>query len=259
MPTTITRLSPLRAPTLCLLLWLAAGWVGLPVAQAEPLRIVTEEFSPYNMTENGKITGLSTEVVEAVLAEVGEPANIEVMPWARAYDLALHEENVLIYSITRSVEREPLFNWVGLLVTTHTCLYSSAARPIHLASLEDARHYQIGTVKDDVGEEYLTAHHFSVGANLQSSNKYELNYDKLKGGRVDLWISDDRNAAYLARQAGDVPEQVLVQSLPLADLGEDLSLAFSLKTPAATVARFRAALETIHRNGTYDAIMRKWL
>ncbi|WPP01900.1 transporter substrate-binding domain-containing protein [Pseudomonas sp. HR96] len=259
MLTTLTRLSPLRAQTLCLLLWLATGWVGLPVANAEPLRVVTEEFSPYNMTENGKITGLSTEVVQAVLAEVGETAPIQVMPWARAYDMALHEENVLIYSITRSPEREPLFNWVGLIVSTHTCLYSSAARPVHLNSLEDARRYQIGTVKDDVGEEYLTARHFTVGENLQSSSKYELNYDKLKGGRVDLWISDDRNAAYLARQAGDQPERVLVQSLPLADLGEDLSLAFSLKTPQATVERYRAALEAIHRNGKYDAIMRKWL
>lgn len=252
-------LSSLTARTRHTLLWLVLGCGVLPVAQADPLQVVTEEFSPYNMTENGKMTGLSTELVQAVLAEAGVQVPIQSMPWARAYDMALHEENVLIYSITRSPEREHLFNWVGVLVSTHTCLYSSAAHPIHLDSLEDARKYQIGTVKDDVGEEYLLQHHFAIGENLQSSNKYELNYQKLKLARVDLWISDDRNAAWLAHQAGDDPDRVLVRSLPLADLGEDLSLAFSLSTPAATVERFRAALTQIHRNGTYDAIVRKWL
>jgi polar amino acid transport system substrate-binding protein len=36
-------------------------------------------------------------------------------------------------------------------------------------------------------------------------------------------------------------------------------MAFSRKTPAATVEKFRSGLETIRRNGVYDAIMRKWL
>lgn len=247
--------SLLRARTLCTLL----GWVSCCAAYAEPLRVVTEEFSPYNMTENGKLTGLSTEVVQAVLDDAGMPASIESMPWARAYDIALHGENVLIYSITRSPERERLFNWVGVIVSTRTCLYSSAAHPIHLDNLDQARAYQIGTVKEDVGEEYLQAHQFTVGQNLQSSNKYEFNYDKLRLGRLNLWISDARNAAWLARQAGDDPDKVLVESLPLDDLGEDLSLAFSLDTPPALVERLRHSLDDIHRNGKYAAIMRKWL
>lgn len=252
-------LSLLRARILCTLLGGLACCAGLPLANAAALRVVTEEFSPYNMTENGKLTGLSTEVVQAVLEDAGMQAPIESMPWARAYDIALHDQNILIYSITRSPERERLFNWVGVIVSTHTCLYSAAAHPIHLDNLDQARAYQIGTVKEDVGEEYLQAHRFVVGQNLQSSNKYEFNYDKLKLGRLELWISDERNAAWLARQAGDNPDQVLVKSLLLDDLGEDLSLAFSLDTPAATVERLRRSLDSIHRNGRYDAIMRKWL
>jgi polar amino acid transport system substrate-binding protein len=36
-------------------------------------------------------------------------------------------------------------------------------------------------------------------------------------------------------------------------------MAFSLKTPAETVEKFRVGLQTIRRNGVYDAIARKWL
>jgi len=37
------------------------------VLYSQMLNIVTEEYPPYNYTQNGKVTGVSTEVVEAVL------------------------------------------------------------------------------------------------------------------------------------------------------------------------------------------------
>jgi len=225
------------------------------------LRIVTEELPPYNMTQGGQITGLSTEVVQAVLKELGLQAQIKSMPWARAYDIALNEENVLIYSITRTPQREKLFKWVGVIAPTHWALFSRPGRNLGVKQLDDARKFQIATVNEDAGEQYLVGKGFVLGKNLQSSNKYEFNYEKLKLGRVDLWISNELNALYLTRQAGDDPETNLVRVLSLPDLANDdgLNMAFSSKTPDATVERFRKGLETIRRNGTYDAIKKKWL
>lgn len=57
--------------------------------------MVTENLAPYNMIENGQIIGMSTEVVQAVLSRVGAAPRIEILPWARAYDGALHVDNVL--------------------------------------------------------------------------------------------------------------------------------------------------------------------
>lgn len=85
----------------------------------DEIRIVTEELPPYNMTQDGQITGMSTEVVQAVLKEVGMSAPIQSMPWARAYDIALNSENTLIYSITRTRQRENLFKWVGDIAPVH--------------------------------------------------------------------------------------------------------------------------------------------
>lgn len=224
------------------------------------IRIVTEELPPYNMTEDGRLTGMSTEVVQAVLKQVGVQASIQSMPWARAYDLALHGENILIYSITRSPEREALFKWVGTIAPSRWFLFSYANHRLTLQQLEDAKRFQTATVNEDVGEQYLISKHFTVGVQLQSSNRYELNYEKLKLGHVDLWISDELNARYLARKAGDDPSSVLVQSLRLPELEDSggFSMAFSQKTPDATVRRFQDGLKAIRDNGTYDAIARKW-
>ncbi|MFN7197332.1 MAG: substrate-binding periplasmic protein [Hylemonella sp.] len=233
------------------------------LAAPPPLRIVTEEFPPYNLTENGRVTGFSTEVVEAVLQEIGLRAPIQSMPWARAYDTARNEENVLIYSITRTAQREALFKWVGVVAPSDWYLFALQGTPqaAGLGSLDDARKYQVATVNEDAGEQYLAAKGFALGRNLQSSNKYEFNYDKLRRGRVDLWIANDLVAHHLARQAGDDPARVLARALPLPDLGgaDGLYMAFGNKTPDAMVERFRKGLAAVRKNGRYEALRKKWL
>lgn len=239
-----------------------AVWLCLSVwgVHAEPIRIVTEELPPYNMTRDGQLTGMSTEVVRAVLKEVNVQANIQSMPWARAYDLALHDPDVLIYSITRTAEREHLFKWVGTIASSRWYIYSSSAHPVSLMDLDDARAWQTATVNEDVGEQYLMSQQFVLGQQLQSSNRYELNYQKLQTGHVDLWISDELNADYLARQVGDDPGRTLVQSLRVPALEEagGFNMAFSAGTADATVQLFQKGLKAIRDNGTYDAIARKW-
>jgi polar amino acid transport system substrate-binding protein len=229
-------------------------------AVAGPIRVVTEELPPYNMTRDGQMTGMSTEVVQAVLKEVNVQATIQSMPWARAYDLARHDPDVLIYSITRTPEREHLFKWVGTIAASRWYIYSSVNHPISLMDLNDARDWQTATVNEDVGEQYLIGRQFVIGQQLQSSNRYELNYQKLRTGHVDLWISDELNADYLARQVGDDPNHTLVQSLRIPELEEagGFNMAFSVGTPDATVQLFQKGLKAIRENGTYDAIARKW-
>lgn len=233
----------------------------MTAAAADPVRIVTEEFPPYNLTENGKITGFSTQVVEAVLREIDEPASIQSMPWARAYGIALNTPNVMIYSIARTAKRETMFKWVGVVAPSEWILFSRRGGNARITRLEDAKAYQTATVNEDAGEQYLVSKGFVIGQNLQSSNKYELNYEKFRVGRVDLWVANNLVARYLARRAGDDPDEVLVPALPLPDLGgtEGLYMAFSVATPDGTVERFRRGLAAIKKNGTYDALKKKWL
>jgi polar amino acid transport system substrate-binding protein len=252
---------PVCTYMLARLMFAVLACVALRAVADEPLRIVTEELPPYNMTEDGRLTGMSTEVVQAVLKAIDMQADIQSMPWARAYDIALNNENVLIYSITRTAEREKLFKWVGVVAPMHWYLYAKPDSGIRLTSLEDARQFQIATLKQDAGEQYLLANGFKLGQNLQSNNKYIYNYEKFKLGRVDLWISIEANALYLARQAGDKPDEVMMQVLSLPGLGANggLNMAFSRQTPDALVERFRQGLASIQRDGSYARIAKKWL
>jgi len=230
------------------------------LAKAETLKVLTEEFPPYNYTENGAITGFSTEVVQAVLKEVKLQGEFQSMPWARAYETAQNADNVLIYSIGRTPQREKLFKWVGVIAPTQYYLFSLPPRKLKFDRLDQAKKYQTATVNEDVGEQFLIAKGFVKGQNLQSSVRYELNYEKLKRGRVDLWIMTELVAVHLARQAGDDPAKSLARSYAIHDLGSDgYYMAFSAHTPDALVERLGKGLATIKSNGTYDALKKKWL
>lgn len=186
--------------------------------------------------------------------------DFQSLPWARAYETASTRDSVLIYSIGRSPQREKLFKWVGVIAPTQYYLFSLAQRKLHLDRLDQAKTLQIATVNEDVGEQFLLSKGFVKGQNLQSSAKYELNYEKLKRGRVDLWITSELTAVYFARQAGDEPAQTLERSYSIAELSSDgYYMAFGVQTPDALVERLSKALAIIKSNGTYDALKKKWL
>ncbi len=199
-------------------------------------------------------------MVEAVLKEIKVQGNFQSLPWARAYETTQNTESTLIYSIGRTKEREKFFKWVGIIAPADYYLFSLLGRNLKFDQLDEAKKYQIGTVNEDVGEQFLVSKGFVKGKNLQSSVKYGFNYEKLKLGRVDLWIMGELTAYYLARQAGDDPAKVLAKAHRITELGSDgYYMAFGINTPDALVERFRNGLETVKKNGTFDALKGKWL
>lgn len=83
--------------------------------EAVELNVLTENFVPFNYMENNEITGFTAEIVDILLEKTGiQPwrGKILLWPWKRAYQTALEEDNVLLFTTTRTPERETLFKWV---------------------------------------------------------------------------------------------------------------------------------------------------
>ncbi len=62
---------------------LVAGALALPAlaAPVQAVTLLTEENPPFNYTENGKLTGLVTELVVEAAKRANVPYTIEVLPW----------------------------------------------------------------------------------------------------------------------------------------------------------------------------------
>jgi len=222
-------------------------------AMAQTFTIMTEEYPPYNYTEDGKLTGLSTEVVQAIADRIGHSKEVEVMPWTRAYTLIQKSEGQILFSMTRTEAREELFKWVGPVAANKWVLFARKGSGIKLASLDEAKKIgKIGTYKDDAAESFLKAEGFS---NLDSVLNDEQNVPKLTAGRIDLWIVGELQGIYKAKKKG-VADQ-LEKVLDVKDT--QLFIAFSKNTPVEVIAAWQKALDEMKADGSYEAIVKKYM
>src|SRR5881397_3481136 len=110
---------------------LLAGWS----ARGGELQLLTEEYPPLSFTRDGKVSGLSVEIVEEIQRRVGSRVPIQVLPWARAYRMAQEQPDVALFGTTRTAERDKLFQWVGPIVAGRTSLYTKRGTGLRLNSL----------------------------------------------------------------------------------------------------------------------------
>ncbi|MFP4030682.1 MAG: substrate-binding periplasmic protein [Desulfococcaceae bacterium] len=236
--------------------------IGSGRALAGSIAAVTEEMPPFNHTENGKVTGMATEVVREALDRSDLPATFLVYPWKRAYQIALRQPNVLIYSIGRNPDREKQFQWVGVIAPVNMYFFKLRDRDqIQLESVADAKQYKIGAVSGDYTLNFLRAQGFPE-AGLDVTGAFNLNFRKLFERRVDLVLVDELTAASLIRSEAAMgrPYRMdkLERALFVAELSTGMYMAFSLGTPAETVEKTRTALESLKKDGTYQAILDRY-
>lgn len=221
---------------------------------ANEFTIVTEEYPPFNYTNNNELQGVSTDILKEMCKRLEHPFNPEVLPWARGYLMAKTKENIILYSTTRIPSREKLFKWVGPLVTNHLGFFVKRGTATKIESYEDAKKLaSIGTYKDDVAELYLKEHGFT---NVDSVTDDVLNAKKLVIGRIDAWYTGIIQGFYRASQAGVVErvENIYKDPDPM-----ELYLAFSKTTDDTVIQKWQASLDGLIKDGTYDRIMQKYL
>lgn len=222
------------------------------VAAAQTIHVVTET-TPYTYLRDGQVEGPATEVVKRTLQLAGiDEYSLHVYPWARAYDLALREPGVLIFLIARTSAREERFHWAGEIMKIDYHLYRLRERSeIVVNTLDDASHYVIGVMRDDVRQQYLQDKGFT---RLVVSGNWIDNFRKLLSRQVDLVpLTEDDAKRLCIETATECSELQRVLTLDEASTG--LYMAWSLQTPDDIVARSRTAFDTLRADGTVDRIM----
>ena len=223
---------------------------------AQELHIVTEDFPPFNFQQEGVTKGLASEVVTAVLHEANLDAEIRFYPWARAYMLALHQKNHLIYSMARIPEREDLFYWVGSISPYQTSFYKLTSRhDIKINSLEDAKRYLVGVSLADVTTVYLQEKGFSK---LQMVPDDTQNIHKLTAKRVDI-IAYEENSFLHKLNEQNLNPQDYERVWRVQDLTDELYMALNRNSDITLFTKLRKALQRIKDNGVYEGIHRRYL
>jgi polar amino acid transport system substrate-binding protein len=220
---------------------------------SQKMTVLTENLPPLNYVKDGVLVGPSVEIVREIQRRVGSSDPIEVYPWARAYKMALEEENVVLFSMTYTKVRHDKFKWIGPVAKKRDILIAKKGSGIKIKGLEDAKRVgRIGTLRDDTRERLLKSLGF---ANLESVSDEQKNAKKLMLGRIDLWTYKKPGLRTVCELAG-VNYDDMEEVYHLREI--DLMIAFSKKTSDAIVERWRHAFNEMLADGTIKKIQKKW-
>lgn len=219
---------------------------GSVLAEAQQrLVLVTEEYPPYNMSDaQGRVVGISTEIVKALLEAAGVDYEVAVYPWARAIAMARTQVNTCVYSMSRTPEREELYRWIGPLVVNDWALFArtGASRPAHL---EEVLNMRIGSYQGDAIVSYLQTRGYLVDV----APGDDANPKKLLAGRIDYWATGRLIGQYRLRQQG------LAGIEPVLNFNRtEMYLACNRQLPDDQVKLLNATLQQLDRKGVVKKI-----
>lgn len=212
----------------------------------QSIAVVTEE-GVLQYTKDNRVIGPATEIVKGVLDLTPFQYKIRSLPWTRAYNNAILKPNTLIYSMIRNPEREQMFHWIGKITDTRFSLYALKSSNIKINNLEDARHYSIGVVKDDISHLYLTKQGFTK---LSFVSGFEQNIKKFLSGRFDLIILQSYECKSERLNCENFEEVHEVEQLSLG-----FYMALSKPTPSPVVDLLKLAYNDFSASGRIEEIL----
>lgn len=238
-----------------LILFLVTGGRPAGAEEAQEFTYLTEEYFPFNYLDDGKVKGVSVDLLRLVWARLGIPQQeIKVVPWARAYERIRHQPGTVLFSMARTAEREPLFRWVGPIMPVRFVLLAKKEKDIELRSLDDLKGFSIGTLREDVSDNILRP--LSAVNTIEPVANMRQNVLKLMEDRLDMVAYEEFCWPRLITRIGFDPsdfETVLVlHEVPVY-------YAFHHDTPAETIDAFQQALDSIKDTSAYHHVLSRYM
>ena len=228
--------------------------------QASNIKMMTENYPPYSMEVDGKLTGLSVEVLEAMLKKMNSNMSIydvELLSWSKAFSSAKNKKNNMVFSTIRNKKRENMFKWVGPISKTTIGITALKSKNIVINNISDLKKYKIGCISKDGGETMLIEARIPKEniKSLDGTNSLATTFYKLERDKIDLFSYEVKVAKYSADLNGfDSDDYEVVYILTNAEQ----YFAFNRLTPDTTIQKWQKALDEIKSNGIYDKIINKY-
>lgn len=224
-------------------------------ANAEKVTFIAEELPPFNF---GDGTGFSVEVIKAIAEEAGLEYEILTYPWSRAYRKAIHDKNTFLFTLVKSKQREPLFQWIGIIAEINVNLFKlKSNESIQVNNLEELKNYVTIIPRG------VRRHHFLLQQGFEEHKNVLLVGTELDSIRMLLknrghFLINDERVINHSLSLINIPTTQIEKSTAINELSLDQHLATGLNTQKSIVEKYQAAYEKIRSNGTYENILQKW-
>lgn len=239
---------------------LALASLSLPLlaqTSANEIRVArgSDEYPPYEMRVDGKLSGLHVEVIQAVAAKIGLKVKWEELPWVRAQKCVEDKECDAISYISPSAERE---KWASFL--PGNVLSKVEMRFMIHKSNSDKLVYKGNAQEFLADKTVVVLAGYNYGPDMAKAKKYEV---KNLPTLISMIVEKRNDAAVISNDDflgfKDKPgfDQLLTLNPPIWE--SKSYIAFS-KAPAATEVgnKFQAAYLEFKKSREYQALLTRF-
>ncbi len=233
-------------------------------ASAKDLTYITEQFPPYNFQEEGKLQGISVDLIEMAWERMGENLNrstIILLPWTEGYQRTLDEKNTVLFSTARLPQREQLFKWAGPIGPIRNVLLAKKDKNLDISTAEDLKKYKIGAINEDSAVQMLLDKGMKKEDLVRATTSSQI-IDMLQNGSIDAWAYGDTAGIWLIQRSGANASDYGVAYV----LGQtDYYYAFNKEIPDSLVQSFQEAIDYTKSNkdangvSDYERILAKYV
>jgi len=221
----------------------------------------TEEYPPYNFSDNDMATGFATEILLKMFEKLNvnkTAKDIRVVPWARGFNDIQKKKNVCLYTMTRTDERVKKygFRWVGPIINTGSVLFAQKSKNIKINSMEDVKKYRVCAIRDDVAEQTIVRMGYSIDDVDRTASPVSIAKKILKD-RCQLWPYGEIATKWILKKNGfNVDDFEVVYQLTEK---ESMFFAFNQRTPDSVVVPLQKAFDELKAEGVVDKIISTYL
>lgn len=232
---------------------LAAG------AHAETFKITTDNYAPYTVTGNGKVTGIFIEILDASLKQSGGTAQYEVVPWARATAMAEAGEVTATVPWFKTPEREAIYVFSDPVINASNKIFikkgGKVPADLNWKTYADFKPYKFGGTTGYYYEEGFK----KAGVPLEMVTKDDQNVQKLAAGRIDAFITDELVGWALIKKLFPGKEGDFA-TVEKAEGVSPLYVIAGRKAPGSEkfIQSVNDGLKKIKASGEYDKIVAKY-
>lgn len=232
--------------------------LSTPVLAADPVRMVGDEFCPYNCDPTSGKPGYMVEVLKEIFAAQGIPATYRLKPWSRAVQVVTKgEAQILLANTYNSAPDKRLQLVMG---EDSTCFLARNDYAWHYHDIAELQRHRVGVIQgyhyDSGGtlDQYLRSKSPQV---YQAKGELALRslMSMLLQERVDLVLDNCNVLKRKVQKMGIASSTRLAGTLP--DYHADLHVAFSAADPRADhlLNLAREGLAELRRTGRLAQIL----
>lgn len=226
---------------------------------AEPLRIATDHWPPYEDIHNKAARGYSVDVVEAVFKRMKQPVAIQEYPWARGVkNVYTGKSNALMSASYTNERNEKCFFPAEPLLTSKYVLFIRA---------ENANKFKFDTYDDLLGKSIGVIRGFGYSDEFWTFVKKHKSYQTVKNGKSNIkkimknridYFADDLGVGLAMIKKMGLERKIIPLKKSIKEVG--LNIIFSRKTTEKTfVDSFTKELQAFKKTPEFRLIQKKYL